>query len=529
MKPCSSLLFLALATLTPPSHASFPSGEDNFADATVVTTQNDVSAWTSLQSKTAEVGEPKHRPDFQDGSNNTVWWKWTAPESGFCHIDTATDSNINEVTDTVLSIYTGSALNALTRIASNNDWTYPFFASNYRQSKTTFYATTGTTYYIAVDGAYAGTVSAQSQIVTMRLRQIPAQANTRRAVWFMGAELESAGSITMTTTTRGTYSAVFQRGAVRYPFTGVFDRDGTTVRSVYPIVPKGSPPAAPITLRIDGAGSGQYSLETDTFTVGAAFPRQMVYSKTVLNPLVGIYNMGGQNATQDHHERGWMQARVSATGAVTFVGTGPDGFKFTVGSFMHEVSNSSTDFYLPAFAPLHKSKGFIHFPGSATLLTNVLNDPQITANCWYQRPSAPTLPFYRFGYLNTFELKGKRYAKPALNQRAQGFLDTTGNGELRIRGSMGEMVDPISEPLTMNTANKITFAVPLPRKLSLSVNTATGLVTGSITTTDNILGVTKPRVRRLQGLIFREGPNVWMRGHATGVTKNLFMEVVYTF
>jgi hypothetical protein len=81
----------------------------------------------------------------------------------------------------------------------------------------------------------------------------------------------------------------------------------------------------------------------------------------------------------------------------------------------------------------------------------------------------------------------------------------------------------------MSTANKITFANPLPRKLSMSVNPANGLVTGSITTTDTIEGVTKPRVRKLQGIIYREGPNVWMRGHATGVTKNLFMEVVYTF
>lgn len=518
-----------LSTFLSKAQAFFPDGADTFANAPFITTQNDVSSPTSLLSATKESGEPGHHPGEYDGAGKSVWWKWTAPESGFCSLETITPSYFNgAVEDSVICVYTGSAF-PLTRVADNDNHSTDHFAVNAFQSKVSFYATAGTTYSIAVDGAYEGAVVSGMNMTQLRLRHIPARGVTRRAVWLMRSELNGAGSLSMTTTASGSYTAVFQRGAVKYPFAGVFDRDGTTVRSVYPVGPKGAPPLPPITLRIDGAGAGSFSLETDTFTVGGEFPRQMVYSRTVLNPMVGIYNMGGLHATQDFHERGWMQATVSAAGAVNFAGTGPDGFKFTVGSFIHEIGGSSTDFSIPAFSPLHGNKGFVHFPGRATLLTNVSNDPQITANCWYQRPALTTQPFYRHGYLNTFELKGKRYTKPALNARAQGFLDTTGNGELRIRGSTGEMVDPINEPLSMSTANKITFANPLPRKLSMSVNTANGLVTGSITTTDTIEGVTKARVRKLQGIIYREGPNVWMRGHATGVTKNLFMEVVYTF
>lgn len=524
------LLGLCLfSTFSSKAHAFFPEGADNFADAPLLMTQNDVSAFTSLGFATKESGEPGHHPGAYDGAARSVWWKWTAPESGYCFADTITPASFNQpVEDTVICVYTGSAF-PLTRVADNDNHTTDDFAINAYQSKVCFYATAGTTYSIAVDGAYDGAVTSTVHQTQLRLRQIPARGVTRRAVWLMRSDLNGAGSINMTTTASGSYTASFQRGAMKYPFTGVFDRDGTTVRSVYPVAAKGAPPPAPITLRIDGAGSGRYSLETDIFTVGGDFPRQRVYSKTVPNPMPGIYNMGGLHATQDFHERGWMQATVSATGAVNFAGVGPDGFKFTVGSFMHEVGGSSTDFSIPAFAALHANKGFIHFPGTATLMTNVSNDPQITANCWYQRPALTTQPFYRFGYLNTFELRGKRYTKPALNARAQGFLDTTGNGELRIRGSSGEMVDSINESLSMSTANKIIFANPLPRKLSMSVNTANGLVTGSITTTDTIAGVTKARVRKLQGIIYREGPNVWMRGHVTGISKNLFMEVVYTF
>jgi hypothetical protein len=518
-----------LSTFIAKAHAFFPAGEDNFANAPLITTQNDVSFSTSLGNATKETGENGHHPGEYDGAAKSVWWKWTAPESGFCFMDTITPSSYGQpVTDTVMCVYTGSTF-PLTRVADNNNHSTDDFAVNAFQSKVCFYATAGTPYSIAVDGAYDGTVTSTIHQTQLRLRQIPARGVTRRAVWLMRSELDGAGSLSMTTTASGRYTASFQRGAVRYPFTGVFDRDGTTVRSVYPAGAKGAPPLAPITLRIDGAGAGRYSLETDIFTTGGEFPRQMIYSKTVLNPMAGIYNMGGLHATQDYHERGWMQATASATGAVNFAGTGPDGFKFTVGSFIHETSTSSTDFSIPAFSPLHGNKGFIHFPATATLVTNVSNDPQITANCWYQRPALTTKPFYRYGYLNTFEMKGKRYTKPAPNTRVQGFLDTTGSGELRIRGSSGEMADPINEPLTLSTANKFIFASPLPLKLSMSVNPANGLVTGSITTTDTIEGVTKPRVRKIQGLIYREGSNVWMRGHATGITKNLFMEVVYLF
>lgn len=525
----SLLGLLAYSFALPGAQAFFPAGADNFADAPLINTQNDTSFSSFMGLAGKETGEPGHHPGAYDGAARSLWWRWTAPENGFCMLDTLTPGYFSSpVEDTVLAVYTGTAF-PLTRVADNDNHTTETFAINAFQSKVTFYATAGTTYHIAVDGAYEGAVGTGSNVTQLRLRQIPARGVTRRASWLMRSELSGAGFLSMTTTASGSYTAVFQIGANKYPFTGVFDRDGTTVRSVMPVVAKGAPPAAPITLRIDGAGAGSYSLETDLFTLGGAFPRQMVYSKTVPNPFLGTYNMGGDFATQSFHERGWMQATASATGAVTFAGTGPDGFKFTVASFIHEVAGSTTDFSIPVFSPLHGNKGFIHFHGSATLLTNISNDPQITANCWYQRPAAPTKSFYRHGYLNTFTLRGKRYSKPALNTRVQGLLHPSGNGMLRIRESSGEMEDAIDELLTFSTANKFTFANPLPRKLSLNVNTANGLVTGSITTTDTIEGVTKSRVRQMQGLIFREGPNVWLRGHVSGFTKNLFMEVVYNY
>jgi hypothetical protein len=310
-----------------------------------------VSSPTSLLSATKESGEPGHHPGEYDGAGKSVWWKWTAPESGFCYLDTITPSYFNgAVEDSVICVYTGSAF-PLTRVADNNNHSTDHFAVNAFQSKVSFYATAGTTYSIAVDGAYEGAVVSGMNMTQLRLRHIPAKPVTRRVTWLMRAELSGSGMITMTTTSTGSYSATLQIGATRYNFTGMFDRDGTSVRSIVPTVPRGAPPASPITLRFDGAGAGQYSLETDAFTTGGPFRRQKVFSTTSPNPITGIYNLGGNFALQDYHERGWAQTTVSPTGAVNFVCTGPDGAKFTVGSFMHEIEGFTDEFYIPGYAP----------------------------------------------------------------------------------------------------------------------------------------------------------------------------------
>ena len=84
-----------------------------------------------------ETGEPNHAK--KDG-NKSLWWKWTAPANGDMTIETC-GSNF----DTVLGIYTGTIVSALSEVGSNDDGCG-------LQSSVTFTARAGITYYIAVDG-----------------------------------------------------------------------------------------------------------------------------------------------------------------------------------------------------------------------------------------------------------------------------------------------------------------------------------------------------------------------------------------
>ena len=79
---------------------------------------------------------------------SSAWYRWTAPTTGWFTFDTL----LNPAVDTVLAAYTGTTIDALTEVASNDDAT----PGSVAQSRITFLATAGTTYRIAVDSKTQG-------------------------------------------------------------------------------------------------------------------------------------------------------------------------------------------------------------------------------------------------------------------------------------------------------------------------------------------------------------------------------------
>lgn len=97
----------------------------------------------------ANVGAGKDSGEGSHAGNAggaSVWWKWTAPKTGVVTVDTA-----GSRFDTLLAVYTGTAVNALTTVASDDN------SGPANTSKLTFNATAGTVYPIAVDGSGGAT------------------------------------------------------------------------------------------------------------------------------------------------------------------------------------------------------------------------------------------------------------------------------------------------------------------------------------------------------------------------------------
>ncbi len=115
-----------------------PIANDNFADSATLTGTS-ANATASNVNAFKEADEPDHA---ENSGGSSIWWNWTAPESGLVSIDTF-GSNF----DTLLAAYTGSSLQELTEVASNDDG--GIFGS---QSQILFAVEAGTNYKIAVDG-----------------------------------------------------------------------------------------------------------------------------------------------------------------------------------------------------------------------------------------------------------------------------------------------------------------------------------------------------------------------------------------
>ncbi|MDZ4401931.1 pre-peptidase C-terminal domain-containing protein [Prosthecobacter sp.] len=133
---------------------SIPSGpaNNNFGSRMTITSAGGVVSGSNANA-TKESGEPSHA---SNAGGRSVWWTWTPSASGRATISTAGSSF-----DTLLAVYTGSAVSALTPVplGSNDD----FGSSN--TSQINIAVTAGVAYQIAVDG-FSGSSGSISLTVT---------------------------------------------------------------------------------------------------------------------------------------------------------------------------------------------------------------------------------------------------------------------------------------------------------------------------------------------------------------------------
>ncbi|MEW6156073.1 MAG: immunoglobulin domain-containing protein [Verrucomicrobiota bacterium] len=143
------LCFVLLFWIGSPLQAQVPANDSFASRLTIIGSTNTVTGDSRLA--TRESGEPDHAGHRAAAS---LWWTWTAPDTGVAIVDTSGSSF-----DTVLAVYTGTALENLTLITANDD------APGLATSIAAFPAVRGITYQIAVDG-FAGA----SGDVTLNLR-----------------------------------------------------------------------------------------------------------------------------------------------------------------------------------------------------------------------------------------------------------------------------------------------------------------------------------------------------------------------
>lgn len=173
-----------------------PPANDNFANAQVISGCAGSVNGTNVGA-TRENGEINHLSTTNDptgGGTRSIWYRWQAPASGSVTFNTSGSSF-----DTVMGIYTGNAVNALTVIGQHDD----VVPGTVRTSVITFNATAGTTYMIAVDGYNNGGAGGDVGSVTLNWNASNCTQSFVQLSQSGYVVNESAGSLTITITRTG--------------------------------------------------------------------------------------------------------------------------------------------------------------------------------------------------------------------------------------------------------------------------------------------------------------------------------------
>ena len=136
-----SALAIAVATGLSFGSALAAPANDNFADAINLLGNSGVQTGTDNNEATLETDEPNNSGA---AATNTVWFKWTCPADGDLTFMTHGSTNGASEWDSVIGLYTGTAVNALTPIGGPQDGDVP--------EAMTRPVIGGTTYYIQLAG-----------------------------------------------------------------------------------------------------------------------------------------------------------------------------------------------------------------------------------------------------------------------------------------------------------------------------------------------------------------------------------------
>lgn len=501
------------------ARAEFPAGSNSFFGSPQTSTFNDISLVTSINAFTSEPNEPGHRPGGFASAAKSAWWRWTSPANGLVTIDTLQSSILpTPVQNTVIAIYTGNSLDNLLRIAGNDNYGSTNIHASYLLSSVTFYALQGSTYHIAVDGNTPASIDAARTNLRLQIRLTELKKSTRSAVFAALATPDGVGTITVTTSASTTLSGKLVLGGKPYPFVGTFGTDGYFTTSIQPKPTPAKPQPLPVTLKLDLAGLGNYFVDLGTEANNAyEFPPRITFTPVFPNNTAGTYP--SVIVTNDPFESGSGVASISVkpNGTVTGICIGIDGVKHTFSSALQQTSEAGVTYHFPVYTPLLQNRGCFAMNG---FITEKPTGDEIYGNALLIRPvpTSGNMEFYPAGIFQPLILQGTHYPKPALNKRAFDFLDPTYAGKLTITNANGELLGGnVDEDLTFTEKNKFIFA-SAAKKPVLTLNTSTGLITGSITESGGKKRIINAVLTKIEG-------TATLSGHLLGNTRTLSLTV----
>jgi hypothetical protein len=484
-----------------------PPANDNFASAASLGIGS--SSAVDNTYATAQPGEPVH---FTYGGSlrpsHSLWWKFVPTFNGYVQFDTV-GSNY----DTVLSVYTGTVLTSLTRVAQNND---PDVQPPVTTSILRIPVTKGVTYHIAVDGLTSGAVgSTILNITTIRINT----PRTYQTVLKESYVKDDDGLLSFTTTATSLVTGKVVAGGRTFAFTGAVSVDGRLVAS---IDRSGEQPVV-MDLTVGTETSGTvYGPATGTVQMGdttinvTAYPAGL-YTTAAPCPRAGHYDYAVTATGAVGY--GVASVTVGTTGTCTGSGTLGDGTPFVFSAPLLDDSGGEDGdigtggtycYHVPLYSLQGQMTGIATFDASTTPVS-------VGGMILWFRPAPKTgvafLPQGIFGSeVTTF---GNLYLPPAATHRVDDAFPASGACTL----SISDVDFPaLTKSLVLSNANAFAAPVPNPNLITLKVATPTGFLSGTVKL---INSATSYKVATVNGVIINyPGTPLGFYGYATGISGN---------
>ncbi|MBI3853350.1 MAG: tandem-95 repeat protein [Verrucomicrobia bacterium] len=269
----------------------------------------------------------------------------------------------------------------------------------------------------------------------------------------------SAGFLTLATTTRGTYSGRLQMGANRYAFSGQLNLQGQATNHIL------RPTANPLTVELQiGTGSQAdqvFGRVTDGTWVSPLLGNRDVFSsRTNPAPYAGSYTLripGQDNNPSVPTGDGFGTVRVDTKGRAKFVGVLADGTKVS-----QSVSVSRHGLW-PLYVALYSGQGSAV---SWLTFTNQPNSDLSGAFSWIK--PAGIAPYYPNGFSHECQAVGSLFVAPVgITQHILNLTDAS------VLFSGGNLAADFTNLVTLEQNSRVSNRSSNPLTMSFSLTTGT--------------------------------------------------------
>ena len=274
---------------------------------------------------------------------------------------------------------------------------------------------------------------------------------------------QSSGTMKITTTSRGTYSANLKIGTACYSFSGQLTADGSATAQIlryyqYPLTVSFQVTAEDADVILGTIGNGVWTAVLNA-------DRAVFNATSNPCPLAGKYTMVLHGDFYSTEVPGGATAgtiNIDSSGKLNLTAYLADANKFTQSTFVSKRGR------WPLYFPLYSGGGTFY----GSLLFNATTNEVISGDITWVKPASPCFHYYPYGFYVVNPVYGSTYVKPPKGTPVLNFTD----GTIQFNGQ--SLYQGITNQVTLTSNSQLQNHSP--NGLSFSVNLSTGFFSGSI-------------------------------------------------